>query len=81
MSDNIFQSADHTLDAIGLRCPEPVMMLRMKVRKIAVGETLFVIADDPSTTRDIPSFCEFMEHKLVHKDVAETPYQYLIEKC
>lgn len=81
MSDNIFKSADHTLDAIGLRCPEPVMMLRMKVRKIAVGETLFVIADDPSTTRDIPSFCEFMEHKLVHKDVTETPYQFLIEKC
>ncbi|WNC68555.1 sulfurtransferase TusA [Thalassotalea nanhaiensis] len=79
MQDNI-RDADHTLDAIGLRCPEPVMMVRMNIRKIAVGETLLVIADDPSTTRDIPSFCEFMEHELIAKEVASSPYQYLIKK-
>ena len=79
MQDNILD-ADHTLDAIGLRCPEPVMMVRMNIRKIAVGETLLVIADDPSTTRDIPSFCEFMEHELIAKEVASSPYQYLIKK-
>ena len=80
MTSNLFESANHTLDAIGLRCPEPVMMVRMNIRKIAVGETLLVIADDPSTTRDIPSFCEFMEHELLGKSVAESPYQYLIKK-
>ncbi len=71
---------DHTLDAMGLRCPEPVMMVRMNIRKISVGETLLVIADDPSTTRDIPSFCEFMEHELVAKQVETIPYQYVIKK-
>lgn len=80
MTENIFLSADHKLDAVGLRCPEPVMMVRMNIRKIAVGETLLVIADDPSTTRDIPSFCEFMEHTLIHKSVEDLPYQYLIKK-
>lgn len=76
-----FYNADHTLDAIGLRCPEPVMMVRMNIRKIAVGETLLVIADDPSTARDIPSFCEFMEHELITKQVDTNPYQYVIKKC
>ncbi|WOH36472.1 sulfurtransferase TusA [Thalassotalea fonticola] len=80
MKQATLNNADHTLDAIGLRCPEPVMMVRMNIRKIAVGETLLVIADDPSTTRDIPSFCDFMEHELVIKDVASSPYQYLIKK-
>ncbi|MDN3653057.1 sulfurtransferase TusA [Thalassotalea ponticola] len=80
MSDSLFSQADHTLDALGLRCPEPVMMVRMNIRKIAVGETLLVLADDPSTTRDIPSFCEFMEHDLVAKEVDNKTYRYLIRK-
>jgi len=79
MSNSEFQ-ADHQLDALGLRCPEPVMMVRLNIRKIASGETLLVVADDPSTTRDIPSFCRFMEHELVAQQVETTPFQYLIKK-
>ena len=52
-----FENPTHSLDALGLRCPEPVMMVRKTVRKMATDETLLVVADDPSTTRDIPSFC------------------------
>ncbi|MBY5994208.1 sulfurtransferase TusA [Ferrimonas balearica] len=79
MSD-LFVSAQHTLDAIGLRCPEPVMMVRKTVRKMAEGETLLVTADDPSTTRDIPSFCRFMDHTLVASDTEQAPFRYLIRK-
>lgn len=71
---------DHELDAIGLRCPEPVMMLRLKIRKIAAGETLLVSADDPSTARDIPSFCRFMDHQLIYQQTTEKPFQYVIKK-
>jgi len=72
--------AKHQLDAIGLRCPEPVMMVRKKMRGLASGETLLVTADDPSTTRDIPSFCRFMDHELVSQQINDNPYQYLIKK-
>lgn len=48
--------ATHTLEAEGLRCPEPVMMVRKTIRTMQDGEVLLVTADDPSTTRDIPSF-------------------------
>ncbi|TXZ87291.1 sulfurtransferase TusA, partial [Vibrio cholerae] len=48
--------ATHTLEAQGLRCPEPVMMVRKTIRTMQDGEVLLVTADDPSTTRDIPSF-------------------------
>jgi len=75
-----FESANYQLDAIGLRCPEPVMMVRLKIREMQVGETITVIADDHSTTRDIPSFCRFMEHVLLDSDIAQSPYQYLIQK-
>ena len=79
-SVDILADADHRLDATGLRCPEPVMMVRLQIRKMAHGETLAVVADDHSTTRDIPSFCRFMEHTLVGSATDEKPYQYLIRK-
>lgn len=75
-----FDNPDHQLDAIGLRCPEPVMMIRSAVRKMENGETLLIIADDPSTTRDIPSFCRFMDHTLLEKEVDAVPYRYLVKK-
>ncbi|GIU18700.1 sulfurtransferase TusA [Shewanella colwelliana] len=77
---NAFSDAQHQLDALGLRCPEPVMMVRKSVRKMQEGETLLIIADDPATTRDIPSFCEFMDHTLIASQTDTTPYQYLIKK-
>lgn len=75
-----FESADYQLDALGLRCPEPVMMVRLKIREMQIGETVTVTADDHSTTRDIPSFCRFMEHQLVGLQNANSPYQYVIKK-
>ena len=75
-----FTVAQHQLDAQGLRCPEPVMMVRKTVRTMPVGETLLIIADDPATTRDIPGFCRFMEHELVAQETEALPYRYLIRK-
>ena len=78
--NDVFSTAEHKLDALGLRCPEPVMMVRKTVRQMAQGETLLIVADDPATTRDIPSFCEFMDHTLIASETNQTPYQYLIKK-
>ncbi|RKF22267.1 sulfurtransferase TusA [Alginatibacterium sediminis] len=71
---------DHHLDAIGLRCPEPVMMLRKAMRSMEPGHTLSILADDPSTTRDIASFCMFMDHTLVSQQIENKPYQYVVKK-
>jgi len=80
MTSSFHIQADHQLDTIGLRCPEPVMMIRKKIRQLSTGETLLITADDPSTTRDIPSFCRFMDHELVTMLIDVKPYAYLIKK-
>ena len=72
--------ATNTLEAKGLRCPEPVMMVRKTIRRMQDGEVLLVKADDPSTTRDIPIFCRFMDHQLIGAQTEQLPYQYLIKK-
>ncbi|MBH1971722.1 sulfurtransferase TusA [Moraxellaceae bacterium AER2_44_116] len=71
----------HQLDACGLLCPEPVMMLHKVVRKMQSGELLAVQATDPSTQRDIPKFCQFLGHVLVKVDVlADGKFYYVIQK-
>jgi tRNA 2-thiouridine synthesizing protein A len=56
------------------------MMTRLKIRKNDTGETLLVNADDPSTARDIPSFCRFLEHQLIDQQTEELPFHYIIKK-
>ena len=56
------------------------MLVRAAIRKMEVGEVLLIIADDPATTRDIPGFCEFMEHELVGSETKEMPYRYWVRK-
>ena len=71
----------HTLDARGLYCPEPVMLLHNKVRDIQPGEVLEVLATDPSTQRDIPKFCTFLGHELLEQGLDEGEFRYLIRKA
>ena len=68
------------LDATGLYCPEPVMMLHNKIRDIAAGGLLRLTATDPSTTRDIPKFCVYLGHELVEESKRDDKYYYLIRK-
>ncbi|MGK9064039.1 sulfurtransferase TusA [Stutzerimonas chloritidismutans] len=80
MPETAEMPADAVLDATGLNCPEPVMMLHNKVRALAGGELLKVIATDPSTQRDIPKFCVFLGHELVDQQADGDTYLYWIRK-
>lgn len=71
---------DHILDATGLFCPEPVMLLHNRIRDMTAGDTLLVLATDPSTTRDIPKFCSFLGHELLEQDERDGQYHYLLRK-
>ncbi|WP_165681342.1 sulfurtransferase TusA [Metapseudomonas otitidis] len=71
---------DAILNATGLNCPEPVMMLHNKVRDLQAGGLLKVIATDPSTRRDIPKFCMFLGHELVDQAEEAGTYLYWIRK-
>lgn len=75
MSDTVI------LDARGLFCPEPVMLLHKKVREVEVGQCIQVLATDPSTERDIAKFCNFLDHKLLEAKQEGDEFHFLIEKA
>ncbi|WP_225639584.1 sulfurtransferase TusA [Candidatus Profftia sp. (ex Adelges kitamiensis)] len=78
--NNIFSNPDKILDTLGLICPEPLMMVRRIIRYMEDGQTLLLITNDPSTTRDIPGFCNFMDHQMIAKNTETIPYCYLLRK-
>ena len=45
------------LDCLGQRCPLPVIALAKALPRIAVGESIRVLADDPAAAADIPAWC------------------------
>lgn len=70
----------HTLDARGLFCPEPVMMLHNQIRDMAINEVVEVLATDPSTQRDFLKFCLFLEQELVLSEELNGEFRFLIRK-
>lgn len=79
-SSNTPMNYDHHLDATGLYCPEPVMMLHTKIRALASGNILKITATDPSTERDIAKFCSFLGHELLHSEEIDGRFIFFIRK-
>ena len=71
---------EHKMDAKGLFCPEPVMMLHNEIRNMSVGESIEIQATDPSTARDFIKFCSFLGHELLLNEERDGIFFYIIRK-
>jgi tRNA 2-thiouridine synthesizing protein A len=54
-----------TIDALGRKCPIPIIMLAERIREVPVGAVIAVLADDPAARTDIPSWCGMKLHEFV----------------
>lgn len=68
------------IDAMGLRCPEPVMMLHAAIRRVRAGDLIRLRATDPSTQRDVANFCRFLGHEMLSSQDGEGQFVYVIRK-
>lgn len=73
-------SPTQTMDARGLFCPEPVMMLHKVINEVPVGGVIEILATDPSTVRDFTKFCAFLSHELVVNEEVDGEFRFLIRK-
>ncbi|MGH3273008.1 MAG: sulfurtransferase TusA family protein [Streptosporangiaceae bacterium] len=46
-----------TIDALGTKCPVPIIMLAERIREVAIGQTIEVLADDRAAVSDLPAWC------------------------
>ncbi len=56
------------------------MIVRNKVRGMAVGETIGIVATDPSTVRDFTNFCRFRGHSLLLQERDGERFRFVIRK-
>ena len=47
----------HTLDNLGLKCPQPVLKVAIKSKELQPGDLLEVLADCESFPEDIKKWC------------------------
>jgi tRNA 2-thiouridine synthesizing protein A len=53
------------IDALGRKCPIPIIMLAEQIRDIPLGAVVAVLADDPAAYTDVPSWCAMKAHEFV----------------
>lgn len=51
------QAEVQVVDALGLKCPLPVLMMRRALARAVPGAVVEVLADDPLAQIDIPHAC------------------------
>jgi TusA-related sulfurtransferase len=53
------------IDAVGRRCPLPVIDLAKRIGDVPVNAVIAVVCDDPAAATDIPAWCRMREHEYV----------------
>lgn len=56
---------DATLDARGLMCPMPIVQLAKKVKELASGQVLELLADDVGSKDDVPAWTNRTGNELL----------------
>ena len=54
-----------TIDALGRKCPIPIIMLAERIREVPIGGVIAVLADDPAAESDVPAWCLMKSHDHV----------------
>lgn len=54
-----------TVDARGTACPGPLLAAKQAIGEIESGDVMEVLSADAGTKRDIPRWCEKMEHEFL----------------
>lgn len=73
--------ADETLDAKGLGCPLPILRAKKLLKVMDDGDVLTVLATDPGSLRDFPSFCAQTGNRLEESaEIGDGLYRFLIRK-
>jgi tRNA 2-thiouridine synthesizing protein A len=69
-----------TIDALGRKCPIPIIMLAEQIRDVPVGAVIAVLADDPAAYTDVPAWCGMKSHEFVFRSELESGWAFGIRR-
>ncbi|CAL9554302.1 cysteine desulfurase/sulfurtransferase TusA family protein [Streptomyces werraensis] len=81
-SETVRQEPDEALvvDALGRRCPIPVIELAKVIGDVPVGGLVRVLADDEAARLDIPAWCEMRGQEYVGEQPADRGASYVVRR-
>ncbi|GAA0600129.1 sulfurtransferase TusA family protein [Actinomadura livida] len=56
------------IDALGRKCPIPIIMLAERIREVPVGQIIAVLADDAAARTDVPAWCRMKSQEFVWEE-------------
>ncbi|MFE0603728.1 cysteine desulfurase/sulfurtransferase TusA family protein [Streptomyces sp. NPDC058892] len=68
------------LDALGLRCPQPVIELARAIGRVPVGGTVTVLSDDEVARLDIPAWCAMRGHAYLGESPRAAGSAYTVRR-
>ncbi|MEU9730013.1 aminotransferase class V-fold PLP-dependent enzyme [Streptomyces sp. NPDC048002] len=69
------------VDALGKRCPIPVIELAKVIGEVPVGGTVRVLSDDEAARLDIPAWCEMRGQEYVGEEPADGGTAYSVRRA
>ncbi|HME95443.1 MAG TPA: sulfurtransferase TusA family protein [Methylomirabilota bacterium] len=73
-------NADRQIDCTGLFCPMPIVRTREAIRRMAVGQVLEMLSDDPSSDPDMRRWALHMGHDLLQVTRSGAVYRFVVRK-
>jgi len=70
-----------TIDALGKKCPIPIIMLAERIREVSVGELVEVLADDPAAKTDLPAWCMIKSQESVSVTELPVGWSFLVRRA
>ncbi|HWC70371.1 MAG TPA: sulfurtransferase TusA family protein [Actinomycetota bacterium] len=77
---DIAPTATVTVDARGQSCPGPLVSLAQALKDAERGDLLELLATDPGSRSDVPSWAEISGNELVEATQAEGEFRFLVRK-
>lgn len=70
-----------TIDALGRKCPIPIIMLAERIRDVPVGAVIAVLADDPAARTDLPAWCGMKSQQFLAERALPRGWAFLVRRC
>jgi tRNA 2-thiouridine synthesizing protein A len=67
-----------TLDARGLKCPMPIVRTAQKIKELATGQLLEVLATDPGAVADFAAWSRSTGHEIVDQSADGGVFRFVI---
>jgi tRNA 2-thiouridine synthesizing protein A len=69
-----------TVDAKGQSCPGPLVSLARVLKTAKVGDQLELLATDPGSKSDVPSWAEISGNELLESTETDGVFRYIVRK-